>query len=143
MDGDKDSTVKYFFHMDMQGSTTLVTDSEGKTVWTGDVTPFGEKVSGEGSFEGAVRFTGKEYDEDTGLYYFNARWYDPELGRFVEEDSYQGDINDPLTLNRYAYAGGNPLLYVDPTGHSFEEWMGWLNMLLVGSKIDTRRWIRT
>jgi RHS repeat-associated protein len=52
----------------------------------------------------AAKFTGKDLDEDTGLYYFNARWYDAELGRFVEEDS-QIDPNN--FLNLYAYCANN------------------------------------
>ena len=61
-------------------------------------------------------FTGKELD-DTGLYYFAARYYDPSVGRFVTEDIWQGRMADPATQNRYVYVTNNPLRYVDPTGH--------------------------
>ena len=57
-----------------------------------------------------IQFTGKDIDLDTGLYYFNARWYDPSLGRFMTEDP----IRDGL--NWYVYANNNPLKFVDPTG---------------------------
>ncbi len=51
------------------------------------------------------------------LYYLRARYYDPKLGRFINEDTYEGQINNPLTLNLYTYCINNPLIYVDPTGH--------------------------
>jgi len=64
-------------------------------------------------------YTGKMYDSATGLYYLMARYYDPSTGRFVTEDSYAGDDNDPMTLNRYVYGRDNPERYTDPTGHMF------------------------
>ncbi len=57
-----------------------------------------------------MKFTGKDYDEAAGLYYFNARWYDAELGRFTTEDPARDG------LNWYVYVRNNPLRYVDPTG---------------------------
>jgi RHS repeat-associated protein len=60
-----------------------------------------------------VNYTGKKMDPETGLYYFNQRYYDPSLGRFLTEDpAGQG-------LNPYAYAGNSPLMYVDPDGEFF------------------------
>jgi RHS repeat-associated protein len=58
-------------------------------------------------------------DAITGLYYFGARFYDPAIGRFISADSYIGTDIDPLSLNRYIYARGNPEKYIDPTGHMF------------------------
>ncbi|MGC8960781.1 MAG: RHS repeat-associated core domain-containing protein, partial [Chloroflexia bacterium] len=55
-----------------------------------------------------------------GLYFYNARWYDPALGRFVQPDTVQPDPGDPQQLNRFAYVRNNPLRYMDPTGHSLE-----------------------
>ena len=64
---------------------------------------------GEALFDERVRFTGKDYDEVTGLYYFNARWYDPQLGRFTSEDPARDG------MNWYAYVSNNPLRFIDPT----------------------------
>jgi len=58
-------------------------------------------------------------DEDTGLYYYNARYYDPELGRFIQADPIVPSPDNPQTLNRYAYCGNNPLKYIDPSGYIF------------------------
>jgi hypothetical protein len=49
------------------------------------------------------------------------RWYDEEVGRFISEDPYTGDPNDPRTLNLYTYGANNPLIYIDPSGHSFKD----------------------
>ena len=52
-----------------------------------------------------------------GLYYLNARYYNPEDGRFMTEDSYRGEIMNPETGHLYVYCANNPVNYVDPSGH--------------------------
>ena len=87
-----------------------MTDSNGEVVWKGYISPFGDSATGEGSIQEAVKFTGKELDPETGLYYFNARWYDPVLGRFTTEDPARDGVN------WFVYVGHNPLRFVDPSG---------------------------
>ncbi|MBI9100648.1 MAG: hypothetical protein JEY91_19405, partial [Spirochaetaceae bacterium] len=97
-------------------STVLLTDIDGNILWQNDVTPFGEET-GESGFQDRDGFyTGKKIDRDTGLYYFNARWYDPGLGRFITEDPVKDGVN------WFSYVGNNPLRYVDPTGLRRIEW---------------------
>ncbi len=62
-------------------------------------------------------FTGKALDSDTGLYYYGARYYLPEIGRFISADVFTGKLAEPLSLNRYSYVENNPLKYVDPSGN--------------------------
>ncbi|MCM1126201.1 MAG: RHS repeat-associated core domain-containing protein [Lachnospiraceae bacterium] len=57
--------------------------------------------------------TGQQYDQETGQYYLRARYYNPTVGRFIQEDTYRGD-----GLNLYAYCGNNPVAYYDPDGHA-------------------------
>jgi RHS repeat-associated protein len=118
VDGNLDNGIekKYFYHTDHLGSTVLVTDEVGQQVWSVEYTPFGKQVSKEGELDGAAKFTGKDLDEDTGLYYFNARWYDQEVGRFVSEDQ----VADPNNLNLYAYVANNPLTLTDSTGNNID-----------------------
>ena len=113
------NAAKFYYHTDHQGSVRAVTNQQGQVVWQGKFHAFGSRYDqqGEGEFDELHGFTGKEYDPDTGLYYYNARWYDPELGRFVTQDSYLGDPNDPGTLNRYTYCRNNPVNRIDPTGY--------------------------
>ncbi|WP_313758004.1 RHS repeat-associated core domain-containing protein [Tissierella sp.] len=79
-----------------------------------------EKLAEESIISNPYRYSGEYYDEETGLYYLIARYYDPELGRFISEDTYKGDILDPLTLNYYIYCNGNPIKYIDPSGNAGE-----------------------
>ncbi|HWT73805.1 MAG TPA: RHS repeat-associated core domain-containing protein, partial [Mobilitalea sp.] len=65
----------------------------------------------------AIRYAGEFYDTETGLYYLRARYYDSYVGRFISEDAYAGNPNDPLSLNLYTYCHNNPIAYTDPTGH--------------------------
>ncbi len=70
------------------------------------------------------RYRGYYYDTETGLYFLQTRYYDPEVGRFLNRDSVQ--YADPETingLNLYAYCLNNPVAYIDPTGH---DWWNWL-----------------
>jgi RHS repeat-associated protein len=65
----------------------------------------------------AHTFTGQPLDPHTGLMYYRARWYDPRLGRFIQADTVVPEAGEPQFLNRYTYAGNNPVLYNDPDGH--------------------------
>ena len=60
---------------------------------------------------------GYYYDTETGLYYLQSRYYNPEVARFISEDTVRGVLEDPLSLNLYTYVHNNPLKYYDPDGH--------------------------
>jgi RHS repeat-associated protein len=94
----------YFYHTDHLGSAVLVTNGSGETVWSTEYRPFGRTTMKEGILDKAAKFTGKGLDEDTGLYYYNARWYDQEIGRFISEDSAKDGAN------WYTYVNNNPLI---------------------------------
>ncbi|TYQ15496.1 UNVERIFIED_CONTAM: RHS repeat-associated protein [Acetivibrio alkalicellulosi] len=70
-----------------------------------------------------IMYAGYQYDRETELYYLNARMYDPAIARFLQEDTYRGDPNDPLSLNLYSYCANNPIRYYDPTGHYYVDGM--------------------
>jgi RHS repeat-associated protein len=105
----------FYHHSDHLGTSELISDSLGNVVWHADYDAFGNllNVSGYQSF--APFFTGKFFDKTTGLYYFNARWYHCELGRFSSQDPARDG------MNWWAYCRNNPLKYVDPTGMYNEE----------------------
>ncbi len=65
--------------------------------------------------------------DGNGLVYMRARYYNPEVHRFVSTDILEGDLRDPLSLNRYAYCSNNPITYLDPTGYVSFNPGDWLN----------------
>ena len=68
-----------------------------------------------------MRYKDYYYDIETGWYYLNSRYYDPDAGRFISPDDveYLGADGSPNSYNRYAYCGNNPVMYADPSGHLF------------------------
>src|SRR5579863_969032 len=97
-------TVTYF-HNDAAGSPMAATDSAGALVWKENYTPFGNRLGNQpASSNNDIWFTGKPYDQNTGLSYFGARYYDPVLGRFAGTDPKAPDANDFHSFNRFAYA---------------------------------------
>ena len=112
-----------YYHSDHLGSSNVITDQDGNLQSRFEYLPYGktsvdERPSNPESRTNDYRFTGKELDT-TGLYYYGARYYDPELGRFITPDSFVQNPFDPQTLNRYTYCRNNPLIYTDPSGNFF------------------------
>ena len=115
-----DHTDYLLYHKDIQGSTTSLVKEDGSADATYRYTDFGETtINGDNKAENEVCYTGEIYDQSTGLYYLNARYYNPEDGRFVTEDSYRGEIDDPDTWHLYVYCSNDPIGYVDPSGHTY------------------------
>ncbi|HEY3352256.1 MAG TPA: RHS repeat-associated core domain-containing protein [Polyangia bacterium] len=109
-------TVTYF-HADHLGSTRLMTNSAGAEVKRYEYAPYGKVINETGAAPDSHRFTGQEADDETGLMFYNARYYDPDLGRFIGPDAFVPDAADPQQLDLYAYANNSPINYVDPSGH--------------------------
>jgi RHS repeat-associated protein len=94
-----------------------MTDAVAGQVEYTDYLPFGGQRDHTGTTFASYRYTDQELDPSTGLYNYDARLYDPMIGRFVSADSIVPDLYDPQLLNRYAYVKNNPLKYIDPDGH--------------------------
>ncbi len=84
-----------------------------------DYYPYGSELQNTQltSADAKHSFTDKELDDSLGIYYFEARWYDADIGRFISQDPWEGDINNPQTLNKYTYTLNNPINIVDTTGN--------------------------
>ncbi len=91
------------------------TDTTGPNPATQRYFPWGAKRSTT-ELPTPYRFTGQREESKIGLYFYNARWYDPGLGRFIQPDPLVPEPGNPQALNRYAYTLNNPLKYTDPTG---------------------------
>jgi RHS repeat-associated protein len=117
---DKTKTnVFQYYHPDDLTSTSIQTDTNGAPVQNYEYSAFGQSryTQNTNLFKVSRRYTGQILDDNTGLYYYNARYYDPMLGRFTQADSAIPNIFNPQSYNRYSYCVNNPLRYTDPTGH--------------------------
>ena len=102
-----------YYHRDEQFSTAFITSAEGEIQNSYLYDAFGAGVETDEQFPNRIRYTGQQYDDLTGQYYLRARYYNPVLGRFMQEDVYQGD-----GLNLYAYCKNNPVVYYDQSGYA-------------------------
>ena len=121
---------RYYYHSDHLGSAQFVTDWRGRQYEHIEYTPYGELWIEEvaaGLDKLPFRFTGKEMDEETGLYYYGARYLDPKYSRWISTDpalsEYMagssvgaGGIYNTVNFNVYHYGNNNPIKYTDPTG---------------------------
>jgi RHS repeat-associated protein len=100
------------------GSITHATDSSGqvKDEYRYDAFGIRSTASQTSSSHGHYGYTGQEYDEESGLLYLRARYYDPSIGRFISADPFWGRLEEPASQNRYTYVHNNPLIYSDPSG---------------------------
>ena len=103
----------YYYQQDEQLSTAFITGGNGEIQNSYLYDAFGAEIETKEQFPNRIRYTGQQYDEFTEQYYLRARYYNPVLGRFMQEDVYQGD-----GLNLYAYCGNNPVVYYDSTGYA-------------------------
>jgi RHS repeat-associated protein len=134
----------YYTHGDHLGSLNVLTrwgvESQRLTYL-----PFGETYTNTGTVNFIHhRYTGQEQDPETapgshpeaGLYHYGARYYNPELGRFLSPDPIVPEPGNPQALNRYSYVVNNPVLYTDPTGHVFGIFLGMLAGAAIGAAVS-------
>jgi len=119
-----DEQIFYYLH-DNLGGIDAVVDENGNVVERKDYLPYGDERLVNGNADENYGFTGKEQDDETGLYYYGARYYDQKIGRFTQidplvlnesEKPLSDILQNPQELNGYSYALNNPLKYVDPNG---------------------------
>nr|WP_225969468.1 RHS repeat-associated core domain-containing protein [Treponema pedis] len=146
-DNEEQKAKRYYYHSDHLGSAQFVTDWKGRQYEHIEYTPYGELWIEEvaaGLDKLPFRFTGKELDEETGLYYYGARYLDPKYSRWLSGDPAlsdyipkapiddeakkhnenlpgMGGVFNVINLHVYHYAGNNPIKYIDPDGRDIEE----------------------
>ena len=145
----EESDKQYFYHSDHLGSASLISDCEGNEYQRIEYTPYGEiwveKTENNGLAYLPYKFTGKEMDEETGLYYYGARYLDPKYSKWISTDPALGDyipkapvneearrynqnlpgmggVFNPINGGLYHYAANCPVRYIDPTGMSDEDY---------------------
>ena len=110
------------YHFDARGSTIAITDASGNITDTFAYDTYGKLISRTGTSKVIFGYNGRDgvVTDDNGLIYMRARYYSPEMKRFVNADIVAGKLSNAITLNRFAYANGNPVSFVDPFGLSAE-----------------------
>jgi len=111
--------IPEYFLTDGLGSVRQLVDSTGAVTLAKSYEPYGETISSAGSGVSVYQFTGEARDP-SGLTYLRARYLDSNVGRFISRDTWGGNYNRPLPLNRWMYGYGNPVNMVDPSGHFSE-----------------------
>lgn len=109
-----DGSKNYFLN-DHLGSMGIMTNSAGTAIETTQYYPYG--LVRAGGTKNKFLYTGQEKDPETGLDYYNFRYYNSQLGRFIQPDDQLQTPFDPQSLNNYSYVKNNPIKYTDPTGH--------------------------
>ena len=108
-----DDGMYHACYQDEQGSTAFITGDGGEVENSYVYDAFGNVLERKEGIRNDILYRGQKYDQEAGQYYLRARYYNPVIGRFIQEDTYRGD-----GLNLYAYCGNNPVMYYDPSGHT-------------------------
>ena len=126
------STFKTY-HFDCRGSTIAITDASGNITDTFAYDTYGKLLTRTGTSKVIFGYNGRDgvVTDDNGLIYMRARYYSPEMKRFINADVVAGAISNAITLNRFAYANGNPVSFVDPFGLSAERGTDLANQIRV------------
>jgi RHS repeat-associated protein len=113
----------FFYHQDGLGTVTDLTDSVGATAKSYSYDAYGNVVDQTGTVDQPYTYTGREFDGESGLYYYRARYYDSNLGRFLQNDPGEAGLyNKGLPRNpfdrssQYAYGANSPISLIDPFG---------------------------
>lgn len=114
---DRTNNNDYYYLYNGHGDVVQIVDKNGNVVNNYAYDEWGNILNQSEGVSNSFKYAGEVFDPETGLYYLKSRYYDPSTGRFINKDTYEGDITNPLSLNLYTYVHNNPLSNVDPTGH--------------------------
>jgi len=116
--GEESNSVYKYYHYDLRGSTIALSNINGAVTDRFQCGPYGElqKISGDSTTPFLYNGRDGVITDPNGLYYMRARYYNPDIMRFMNQDVLTGSIDKSPTLNRYAYVNGNPVNSVDPFG---------------------------
>ena len=124
----------YYYALNGQGDVTGIFDGNGNLVvlynwdnaWGYNPAPEGTMAATLGTLN-PLRYRGYVYDTETGLYYVSSRYYDPEIGRWINADNQLSTGSDLTGINLFAYCGNNPVNRIDPDGHAWKDVKNWFS----------------
>jgi len=105
-----------YYQYDGLGSTRALTDATGTLTDQYNYDAFGTLINQTGNSDNDYLYTGEQYDSELDQYYLRARYYDQGVGRFTQLDTWAGNSQSPITLNKYLYGNADPVMHTDPTG---------------------------
>ena len=119
-DPDNYENLQFFYHLDHLGSSSFITNLDGDVVQHIEYVPFGEVFIEERNnvWNTPYLFNAKEFDEETGMYYYGARYYDPRLSLWMSTDPLHENYPN---ISSYLYCHNNPVILIDPSGMADEE----------------------
>ena len=131
----------YYFVMNLQGDVTAIVDTSGNPVVQYSYDAWGKILSVTGSMANTLgaqnpfRYRGYVYDNETGVYYLQSRYYDPEMGRFINADVFASTGQGLLGNNMFAYCGNNPIVRIDTSGKAFETPLDVASLILSAAEL--------
>ena len=131
------SKTDYLYIKNLQGDITKIITASGYTVVSYQYDAYGNITSISGDFADTIgefnsfRYRSYKYDSEIKMYYLNSRYYNPEVGRFINADGLLGEMGNIQSTNMYAYCANNPVMYSDITGYS-PKWVDTLAWIGVG-----------
>jgi len=132
----------YYYFYNAQSDVIGLYDDNGNIVVSYEYDAWGYILSTEGSMTSTLgqdnpfRYRGYYYDSESGLYYLNSRYYDPEVGRLVNVDGYISTGQRYNSNNMFSYFGNNPVSRMDPTGEAWWHWAIAAHLVANGNGIN-------
>ncbi|MCP4377774.1 MAG: RHS repeat protein, partial [bacterium] len=111
-----DGTLTHYYHTDGMGSVRGLSDSSGAMTDSYSYDAYGMLTGNNGTSANSYLYRGEQYDSDLDAYYLRARYYQPEIGRFLTTDPVEGFPTAPISLHRYVYGNNAPTNFLDPSG---------------------------
>ena len=144
--------VTYYYATNLQGDIVAILDDSGNAVVEYTYNAWGKLLSTTGSMattlgiHNPLRYRGYVYDNETSLYYLQSRYYDPQLGRFINADAFAATGQGLLGNNTFAYCCNNPITRIDSTGNAFDTVLDLISIGLsvadvISNPRDYRSWI--
>lgn len=131
------SSTNYLYVLNLQGDVTKIIDDSGAVYveynydsWGNILSTSGSSFASLGAYN-SIRYRSYKYDSEIRMYYLNSRYYNPQIGRFINADGLLGEVGNIQSMNMYAYCANNPVMYTDITGFS-PKWVDTLAWIGVG-----------